>query len=519
MRFFSALVRRVGMRFVLGWVGWLAFEVALTAAPTKSQPPNFIFLLIDDMGYGDLSCYGGHPGQTPHLDALAAEGVRFTQFYVGAPICSPSRAAFTTGQYPARWRVTSYLAARADNERRGVAQWLDLKAPTLARTLQQAGYATGHFGKWHLGGQRDVGDAPLISEYGFEETLTQFEGLGDRILPLLDAFDGQPAQRYALGSDNLGRGRIEWLDRSKVTSAFVDRALAFIRRAEQSGRPFYVNLWPDDVHSPFFPPKHLRGDNSKRELYLGVVKAMDAQFAPLFEYVNRSPSLRTNTVILVASDNGPEPGAGSAGPFRGHKGMLYEGGIREPFIVWSPGLMSKSARGTINRTTVVSALDFFPSIARLAGATLPSGAELDGEDLSRAWLGQAATPRSRPLFWNRPPDRPGPGGQPWPDLAVREGNWKLLTMCDGSEPQLFDVANDCGEAQNLAVQHPQIVQRLSASLLTWWNTLPVSRTWTNHMSARPERRRDDVRPAAETGAPAKVETLPTSLRVNQPVAN
>ncbi len=166
-----------------------------TQAAAPPPRPNFIFVLIDDMGYADLSCYGQKQIETPHLDRLAREGIRFTQFYAGAPICSPSRTAFTTGQYPARWRITSYLASRAENERRGMAQWLDPKAPTLARALQQAGYATGHFGKWHMGGQRDVGDAPLITDYGFDESLTQFEGLGDRILPLLDAFDGETCRR------------------------------------------------------------------------------------------------------------------------------------------------------------------------------------------------------------------------------------------------------------------------------------------------------------------------------------
>src|SRR4051812_32559587 len=157
--------------------------------------PNFIFVLIDDMGYADLSCYGGRAGQTVHIDSLPKEGLRFSQFYVASPICSPSRTAFTTGQCPARWRVTSFLASRSENQRRGMAQWLDSRAPTLGRIFQQAGYATGHFGKWHMGGQRDVGEAPLITEYGFAETLTQFEGLGDRILPLLDAFDGQLPQK------------------------------------------------------------------------------------------------------------------------------------------------------------------------------------------------------------------------------------------------------------------------------------------------------------------------------------
>ncbi len=448
---------------------------AAPAAAPQAARPNFIFVLVDDMGYADLSCYGQKQIETPHLDRLAREGVRFSQFYVNSPICSPSRTAFTTGQYPARWRINSYLAARVENERRGMAQWLDPNAPTLARALQRAGYATGHFGKWHMGGQRDVGEAPLITEYGFDESLTQFEGLGDRILPLCDDFDDRPAHRYALGSDQLGRGRITWMDRSQVTGAFVGRALQFIRQAEQAGKPFYVNVWPDDVHSPFFPPKELRGNASKKDLYLGVVKAMDRQLAPLFDYIRQRPGLRTNTIILVASDNGPEPGAGSAGPFRGHKGTLYEGGIREPFIVWAPGLVADSARGTVNQTTVVAAVDLFPSVARLAGADLPGGVDLDGEDLSPVLLGKAARQRSRALFWNRPPDRPGNNGEPLPDLAMREGNWKLFLGRDGRNARLYDLETDPGEAHDLAAQHPEDVRRLSRPLLAWWQSLPGSR--------------------------------------------
>src|SRR6186713_1147895 len=152
----------------------------LISAAAAAAPPNFLFVLIDDMGYGDLSCYGNQKVRTENIDRLASEGIRFTQFYVAAPVCSPSRCGFITGQFPARWKVTSYLAARAENRRRGMPDWLDPQAPSLARILSQKGYLCGHVGKWHLGGQRDVGEAPLITEYGFDHTLTQFEGLGDR---------------------------------------------------------------------------------------------------------------------------------------------------------------------------------------------------------------------------------------------------------------------------------------------------------------------------------------------------
>ena len=447
----------------------LIFSLLLVFAATSGTAarPNFIFVLIDDMGYGDLSCYGNQRVRTENLDRLAREGIRFTQFYVAAPICSPSRTALMTGQFPARWRITSFLANRKANTERGMAQWLDPAAPTVSRALRQAGYATGHFGKWHMGGQRDVGDAPLIGDYGFDQSLTQFEGLGDRILPLLVTANG--TNRYALGSDTLGRGQITWMDRSKVTGAFVERAIEFIRK--QEGKPFYVNVWPDDVHSPFYPPSALRGDGTKKELYLGVTRAMDEQLGPLFDYVRSQPRLRTNTIIIVASDNGPEPGTGSAGSFRGHKGNLYEGGVREPFITWAPGFMSETARGTVNDQTVIGAVDLFPSLLKLAGVS-PEEVSFDGEDMSAAFLGRKQTPRTRPLFWIRPPDRPGENGDRWPDLSMREENWKLLLMEDGTGAQLYDLAKDPGEKNNLAAQNPKIAERLSRRLIDWRRSLP-----------------------------------------------
>lgn len=471
----SALPDAALQRFegAFAYLAMLLVAFAMAPSAQAAPRPNIVFVLIDDMGYADLSCYGEKRIETPHIDALAKEGIRFTQFYVNSPICSPSRTALTTGQFPARWRMTSYLSNRRENEQRGMCQWLDPKAPTLARLLHEAGYATGHFGKWHMGGQRDVGEAPLITEYGYDQSLTQFEGLGDRILPLLEAFDGQPARKYSLGSDQLGRGQITWLPRCQVTGAFVARALQFIQQAEQSGKPFYVNIWPDDVHSPFFPPKELRGDASKKQLYLGVVKAMDDQLAPLFDYIRRQPALRTNTLVLVASDNGPEPGAGSAGPFRGHKGNLYEGGVREPFIVWGPGLLAKNSPGTVNDTTVVAGVDLLPSIAQLAGVKLPAGVHFDGEDLSRACLGQSQQTRTKPLLWVRPPDRPGSAAEAWPDLSVREGDWKFLLMEDGTGAQLYNLAKDPAEKHNLAKQQPGIVRRLSKTLLDWRKSLPI----------------------------------------------
>jgi arylsulfatase A-like enzyme len=461
------------LTWMLPLIALLAGPAVLAAAP--SRPPNVLFLLIDDMGYGDLTCYGDARVHTTNIDRLAAEGIRFTQFYVDAPICSPSRTALMTGQYPARWKITSFLSMRKDNADRGMAQWLDPSAPTLARQLKVAGYTTGHFGKWHMGGQRDVGDAPLITDYGFDKTLSTFEGLGDRVLPLMDAYDGKPARKYGLGvmSEKLGRGKVTWVERSKETTSFADAALDFIKQAEKEGKPFYVDVWPDDVHSPFFPPKALRGDGSKKELYLGVVQATDDQVGPLLDYIRNSPTLRENTLIVVASDNGPEPGAGSAGPFRGHKGNLYEGGVREPFIVWGPGLVNKSAVGKTNAQTVVAGVDLLPSVLALAGQRPAPNELVDGEDLSASLLGNEQARRTKPLFWLRPPDRPGPANDPFPDLSVRDGNWKLLINEDGTKAQLYDLSEDIRETHNLASQKPEIVERLKKMVLDWRKTLPV----------------------------------------------
>jgi len=435
--------------------------------------PNIVLVFIDDMGWADLSCFGNDDVATKKIDRLAHDGLRFEQFYVNSPICSPSRVAISTGQYPQRWRITSFLNNRANNEERGMAQWLDPKAPMLARLLKQAGYATGHFGKWHMGGQRDVGEAPLITEYGFDESLTNFEGLGPRVLPLCDAYDGKPPRRHALGSDKLGRGPITWQDRSRVTQSFVSAATDFIKEAQAADKPFYVNVWPDDVHSPFFPPKGRRGDGTKRALYHSVLDAMDEQLGVLFDTIANDKTLRSNTLVLICSDNGPERGAGSAGPFRGHKTTLYEGGIRSPLIVWGPGLIAPERAGTVNRSSFLAAIDLVPTLLKVAGVTPPTAVTFDGQALPEVLLGRSQSSRSAPLFFRRPPDRGrSSNDHDLSDLAVREGTWKLLCEYDGSQPELYDLRIDPAETNNVADQHPDVVRRLSAALLQWHRSMP-----------------------------------------------
>ncbi len=451
---------------------FIALVLLVCLSPAVKAAPNLVMVFIDDMGWADLSCFGNKDAQTPNIDRLAAEGLRFEQFYVNSPICSPSRCALTTGQYPQRWSITSFLNNRADNERRGVAQWLDPRAPTLPRLLQQNGYATGHFGKWHLGGQRDVDDAPPIRDYGFDESLTNFEGMGAKLLPMtLKPGDTMPGRIWE-DAERLG-GPVVWMQRFEITSGFVNAAIPFINRATSAGKPFYVNLWPDDVHGPWWPPVVQWGDGSKRRLYLSVLEEMDRQFGRLFDHIRDSPALRDNTLILVCSDNGHEVGAGSGGPLRGHKATLYEGGTRSPLVVWGPGLIDKKNADTTNITSIFAAFDLVPSLLAIAGVNAPDNTRFDGEDLSAVLLGKSSESRHAPLFWRRPPDRKyAYGAGPLPDLAVREGQWKLLCDFDGGRPELYDLGKDVSETQNLAARHPEVVARLTQAALQWNASLP-----------------------------------------------
>lgn len=467
----------------------LAFSCSLLCIPSvaavAAPRPNIIVVFIDDMGWGDFSCFGNTTVRTQHIDRLAAEGISFEQFYVNSPICSPSRTALSTGQYPQRWRITSYLSNRRSNTARGMAQWLDPRAPMLARFLNRAGYATGHFGKWHMGGQRDVGEAPLITDYGFDTSLTNFEGLGPRVLPLKDAYDGKPPRKHALGSDLLGRGPIRWEDRSTITASFTAAALAFARQAHEQRKPFYINVWPDDVHSPFFPPRGRRGNGAKRTLYHGVLDTMDEQLAPLFKYVRDDEQLRNNTLILICSDNGPEKGAGSAGRFRGFKTHLFEGGIRSPLIAWGPGLIDKRQAGSRNTQSVFSAIDLVPTLLSLAKVSPPAPVAFDGESLTDILLGKSHGSRKQPLYFRRPPDRDAFYGIPdLPDLAIRDGKWKLLCEYDGSDALLYNLDADPGEKVNQAAHHPELTRRLTSSLLAWHASMPPDNGSTYAKSSR-----------------------------------
>ena len=475
--------------YVLSILILLSLNSFTPPKPKPNKQPNIILIFIDDMGWADFSSFGNKDAQTPNFDQMASEGISFEQFYVNSPICSPSRVAISTGTYPQRWNITSYLDNRAQNQKRGMASWLDPKAPMLARRLQEAGYSTGHFGKWHMGGQRDVTDAPQITSYGFDESLTNFEGLGAKLLPLTKDETGKVGRIWQ-DAEILGEP-VTWMQRSEITTGFIDEAIQFIDKAENKEQPFYVNIWPDDVHSPYWPPFEdygLAKEAGKRGLYLAVLEAMDQQFGKLFDYIKSNPELSENTLILICSDNGPELGAGQAGNLKGYKTHLYEGGIRSSLIVWGASYLNEKAIGSRNKESVFSAIDMMPSLLEFTGLKPEKKSVLDGENMIETILGKSTESRKAPIFYSRPPDRKNYYGiENLPDLAVRDGNWKLLCDYDGGRPELYQIVEDPGEEHNLAETYPDIVKKLTDKVVSWYQSMPVleENTSNNKMVVTP----------------------------------
>jgi arylsulfatase A-like enzyme len=452
--------------------------VTLGACGAPAPRVNIVQILADDMGYADASCYGGEIS-TPNIDRLAAKGIRFTKAYDASPVCSPSRVGITTGQFPSRQYIYSYLDTRQRQRELHERDYLDPKAPAIARAFQQAGYATGHFGKWHMGGGRDVGDAPLPTEYGFDESYTSFEGLGDRVLP--------PGKLSEL-NEKLGRGRISHAPQAELTEIYVDHAIDFTKRSLAADKPFYLHLWPNEVHDPFLPKADLMkkyerfSANKYVQQYYAMLDNMDQQIGRLIHAIEQMGQAG-NTLFLFLSDNGPtawpryykenlQP-PGSTGGLRGRKWSLYEGGIRTPLIArWDGNIPA----GKTDATTIAAAVDLFPTCCRLAGIKPPLNAAFDGVDLSSAFLGKPLH-RRPDLFWDygrsRDMQRPGKPSDQSPNLAIRSGYWKLLVNGDGSNLELYDFRQSDKEDRNAAATQPSVAKELSEKLIHWRESLPV----------------------------------------------
>jgi len=453
MNALAAFAQRTLLVAAVAWVALVPFH----AAGAKAHKPNIVFILCDDLGWGDLGCYGNARVKTPNLDRLARQGAMFTQFYSNGSVCSPSRVAFMTSHFPAREGVHGHFWTHERNQRRGMPDWLDPKVPNIAALLKSVGYVSAHYGKWHLG----IGEgAPEPTAYGFDDARTMTS----------------PKPNW------------EWADTfiARSTALFVDEALGFIRTNQD--KPFFVNLWLLAPHAPLFPTEeqmapynHLSaGKGAKHKsaatIFYSVVADLDKHVGRLLKELD-TLGLTDNTLILFSSDNGPEDiflvesghsGVGSTGPFRGRKRSLYEGGVRMPFIVRWPGHVPGNR---VDKTSVVAAVDFLPTICKLVGIPLPNDDNLDGEDVSDILLGQSRT-RKKPLLWEwRFAVFGGPVNSS-PILAIRDGDWKLLFNPDHGRVELYNLPRDPTELDNTATEHPEIVERLAKTALDWSATLP-----------------------------------------------
>ncbi len=430
---------------------------AVEQASIEPMKPNIILIFVDDLGWGDLRCYGNMDVQTPRLDRMASEGMLFEQFYVNASLCSPSRASVITGRFPASLGI-HYWMRPEHNERFGMPDYLSLELPTIPRELQKAGYRTAHFGKWHLGESRE---AP-ISAYGYDEVDLILQGF-------------EPSATN--GEYNSPHG----------TERLLGRTISFIKAGRTDGKPFFINLWPRDVHAPLLGTPQMMekykglmvlGRNTAMQHYYASVTEMDMQIGRLLDYIDSVPGLAENTLIVFSSDNGPEDiyikhagfaGVGLPGPFRGRKRSLYEGGVRVPFIARWKG---EIPAGVVDRTSVISAVDLMPTFLKLAGA---APVECDGEDITGTLLHRNTHVRHKPLVWEWRFDGVGPCINHSPMLAIRDGDWKLLFNPDGSRTELYNIPEQPMEVNSVADRFPEVVERLRTLALAWQKTLPAGK--------------------------------------------
>lgn len=464
---------------------WSAFHAFLfVAGATQAAPPrpNIVFFYADDMGYGDLACYGSEVAQTPRIDQLAQQGTRFTQFYVSNCVCSPTRASAITGQFPSRHRIYGYLSFFEQNEKRQMPNWLDRDAPSFPRALQTAGYRTGMIGKWHLGGgsgntfkisdlknsDADTSgrseivvnhpDAPPVVDYGFHYARTSVG----------NSPTWKKAEPWPEPHDKYPYVEREWLTWS--SRAIADDSIRFLddHTKHHAGDPFYLNVWFKDVHTPFEPTDEMLqpfGDlDEKAQDHYAMLNYMDGQIGRVLDKLNEL-GLSENTLVIFSSDNGAGKGRGGSNrPFRGWKHMLYEGGIRVPLILrWPAGGVKP---GRVDKTSVVNICDFVPTFSKLTGAKMPDGYESDGEDFSAAMIGEAFK-RTKSQFWYYPSAAV--------KLAIRSGDWKLLANPNGDNTALYNLTSDPEESKNIAGEKTEVAARLKASLLDWYAQTPVGR--------------------------------------------
>ena len=432
------------------------------------RTPNIINIIVDDLGWGDLGCYGNPTIKTPHIDHFASQGTLFTQYYVNGATCMPTRLGIMTGRFPA-WNLFEFhpdAPERREDGRPG--RYLDPKRPNITNILKANGYVTGHFGKWHIA----AGDTHVASpgEYGIDTYRVDHP---------------HKPNVYELFSEEDRDHPKEATDR--IT---IEESIRFIETHKDE--KFYLNVWCVLPHAPLNPydeeteeyEKYMPKLNAIKErgamaIYYASVTHLDKLIGRLLRTLD-TLGLNENTLVILTSDNGPEyiqlgetshSGVGSSGPFRGRKRSSYEGCLRMPCIVRWPGYVKA---GRVDTESVISGADMLPTFCTYAGIDTKKEWKLDGEDISDILQGKSRV-RTKPLFWCNPiADLPATGPQihKSPILAMRDGDWKFLINPDETDPALYHIPSDPAEMQNRMEEMPEIAVRMKTALLAWFETLP-----------------------------------------------
>ena len=447
-------------QFLVGFYLALTFFCGSVEADSNERP-NIVFIFADDWGWGDLGCHGHPYVKTPNIDRLAREGTDFHRFTVASGVCSPSRTAVMTGKFPARFNINGHFAWVPNNVKRNMPDWLDPKTTTLPGLLQSAGYATAHFGKWHLSNNM-IPDSPAPGDYGYDQ----------------------------FGAFNCSGEQMPVHEDARSTCKFIEQC-------HQDKKPFFVNLWIHEPHTPFHTvPKYrwrFRDLDEPDNIYASVLSHADDRIGEVLDTLDRL-KISDNTLVIFSSDNGPaRTGAntklalmhdtatgagyniaaakGITGGRKGYKGSLFEGGIGVPFIARWPG---KVAAGKVDKTSILSAVDLLPTFCEIAKAELPKNFAADGISQVAALGGNGSELRTRPLFWkmksNWPPNKRKP--EHWVAYAVVHENWKYVTNEDGSFVQLFDMVKDPLEQTDVKASNQTSVATLQSMIDQWRSSLP-----------------------------------------------
>ncbi len=463
------------MRFL---VGMLCGMVFLTGQlPGAEKRPNFLFILVDDLGYMDIGANNPHCFyETPHIDRLARTGMRFTNAYAACPVCSPTRYSIMTGKYPTRGPCTDWFGGRRE-ERFRPAEYLDrmpLEEVTLAEALRRAGYRTAFLGKWHLGPTEEY----WPQAQGFEINIggwwrgsprSYFSPYRNPKLPDGPKGEHLPSRLAAETCKLLERFRNEpfliYLSFYSVHTPLQGRAdliKHYRQKAQALNIPREKVFATEEQNFLTEQPRRVRVVQN-HPVYAAMVHAMDEAVGRVLNKLEEL-GLAENTVVFFFSDNGglstAEGHPTSNLPLRGGKGWLYEGGIREPCLIRWPGVTSP---GSVCHQAVCS-IDFYPTILEIAGVTQPAEHQVDGVSLVPLLSGSGDFP-TRPLFWHYP-HYANQGG--FPGGAVRLGRWKLLERFEDGRVHLYDLLDDPSETNDLAAVHPQHVSRLRAVLHRWY---------------------------------------------------